>query len=92
MHALKLSFVLRYQMDVPRSVVIPLEKLAGINLASDEDVVDKVLAAIIGDDDLMRELFGNYIRQYRDMVDHTDIYWKDLMRFQEELVLVPVEA
>lgn len=91
MFALKLSFVLRYQTDVPRSVVVPLEKLAGINLAGD-DIADKVLAAILGDDDLMRELFGNYMHQYRDMTDNTDIYWKDLMRFQEELVLVPAAA
>ncbi|QOT19634.1 hypothetical protein [Paenarthrobacter sp. YJN-5] len=91
MYALKLSFVLRYQKDVPRSVVVPLEKLAGINLA-DENIADHLLASILGDDDLMRELFGNYMHQYREMVDHTDIYWKDLMRFQEEVILVLVEA
>jgi hypothetical protein len=89
MFALKLSFVLRYQMDVPRSVVIPLEKLAGINLAG-EEIVDQALAAIVGDDDLMRELFGNDMNEYRDMAAHADIYWKDLMRFREKLVLVEV--
>lgn len=91
MFALKLSFVLRYQMDVHRSVVIPLAKLADINLAG-EDIADKVLAAIIDDDVLMEELFGSYMWTYRGMAEETNIFWKDLMRFQEELVLVPVEA
>lgn len=91
MHALKLSFVLRYQMEIPRSVVIPLEKLAGINLAGD-DIADKVLASILDDDDLMHELFGDYLYEYRSMDDQKDIYWKDLMRFQEQLVLVTVPA
>ena len=91
MFALKLSFVLRYQMDVHRSVVIPLAKLADINLAG-EDIADKVLAAIIDDDVLMEELFGSYMWTYRGMAEETSIFWKDLMRFQEELVLVPVEA
>lgn len=91
MYALKLSFVLRYQMDVLRSVVIPLEKLAGINLAGDE-VVDKVLTSIISDDALMRELFGDYLYEYRSMAADAAAYWKDLMRFQEELVIVPAAA
>ena len=91
MFALKLSFVVRYQMDVHRSVVIPLAKLADINLAG-EDIADKVLAAIIDDDVLMEELFGSYMWTYRGMAEETNIFWKDLMRFQEELVLVPVEA
>jgi hypothetical protein len=91
MYALKLSFVLRYQMDVLRSVVIPMEKLSDINLAGD-GIVDAALAAIYEDDDLMRELFGGDLHDYRNMAVRADNYWKDLMRFQEELVLVPVEA
>ena len=91
MFALKLSFVLRYQMNIHRTVVIPLAKLADINLAG-EDIADKVLAAIIDDDVLMEELFGSYMWTYRGMAEETNIFWKDLMRFQEELVLVPVEA
>jgi hypothetical protein len=66
MFALKLSFVLRYQMDVLRSVVIPLEKLADINLAG-EDIVDKVLSSVVvvdDDDELLRELFGDYMVEY----------------------------
>ncbi|MET1088259.1 MAG: hypothetical protein ABWY04_14260 [Arthrobacter sp.] len=46
MLALKLSFVLRYQMDVLSSVVISLGKLEDINLAG-EDIVDKVMASTI---------------------------------------------
>lgn len=91
MYALKLSFVLRYQMDVPRSVVVPLEMLADINLAG-EDIVDKILSSVVDDDELMRKLFGDFMVEYKDMAAHADIYWKDLMRFQEELVLVPVAA
>jgi hypothetical protein len=91
MYALKLSFVLRYQMDVPRSVIVPLEKLVDINLAG-EDIMDKVLSSVVDDDELMLELFGDFMHEYRDMAAHADIYWKDLMRFQEELVLVSVEA
>lgn len=91
MFALKLSFVLRYQMDVRRSVVIPIEKLDGINLAGDH-IVDAVLAAIFDDDEAMRELFGDDMQGYRDMVVRTDLYWKDLMRFQEELLIVQVES
>jgi hypothetical protein len=90
MFALKLSFFLRYQ-DVLRSVVIPLEKLADINLAGD-DIMDKVMSSVVDDDELMRELFGDYLDEYRDMAAHADIYWKDLMRSQEELVLIPVQA
>lgn len=90
MLALKLSFFLRYQ-DVLRSVVVPLDKLVGINLA-DDNLADKVMSAISDDDALMRELFDDYLDQYRDMAAHSDIYWKDLMRSGEELILVPVEA
>jgi hypothetical protein len=89
--ALKLSFVLRYQMDILRSVVIPLEKLADIDLAGD-DIVDKVMASVINDDELMQELFGDYMYEYRSMAADSAAYWKDLMRFQEELVLIPAAS
>ena len=91
MHALKFSFVLRYQEEVPRSVIVPLEKLAGINLAED-DLADKVMAAVAEDDALLHELFADYASEYLAMAAHRDIYWKDLMRFREELVLVEVPA
>lgn len=86
MFALRLSFVLRYQQDVPRSAIVPLEMLPDINLAG-EDVAEKVLVAISDDNSLMLELFGDFLDKYRDMVARADIYWKDLMRFREELVV-----
>jgi hypothetical protein len=61
-----------------------------INLAGDDRGQGHVL--IVDDDALMRELFDDYLDQYRDMAAHADIYWKDLMRSQEELVLIPVQA
>jgi hypothetical protein len=57
-----------------------------------EEIADKVLAVISDDNSLMLELFGDFLDEYRDMVAQADICWKDLMRFREELVLVPVEA
>ena len=44
------------------------------------------------EDDLLWEVFGTYWSTYQDMAADRSYYWKDLMRFQEELVLVPVEA
>lgn len=90
MFALKFSFVLRYQTDVPRSITVPLEKLTGVDLA-EGDFTSKVMAVIEEDDDLLKELFGDYARTYRDMLEDRDIYWKDLMRFGDAIFLVPVD-
>lgn len=93
MFALKFSFVLRYHRDVPRSILVPLEKLVGINLAGfDENVTDAVMAVIEKDDALLNELFGDYAPTYRETIEHRDIYWKDAQRYDEELVLVQVDA
>lgn len=93
MFALRFSFVLRYHRDVPRSIQIPLDKLVGVNLAGvDEDASDKVMAVIEGDDGLLNELFDDFTPEYRDIIKNRDIYWKDAMRFDEELVVVQVDA
>lgn len=66
MFAIKFSFVLRYHRDVPRSILVPLEKLVGINLAgSDENVTDAVMAVIEKGEALLKELFGDYAPTYR---------------------------
>ncbi|ACL42312.1 hypothetical protein Achl_4361 (plasmid) [Pseudarthrobacter chlorophenolicus A6] len=90
MFALKFSFVLRYHKDIVRSIHVPLEKLAGINLA-DGDFAARIMSVIEEDDALLNDLFGDYAHSYRAMAEDRDIYWKDLMRFGEEIVIVPVK-
>lgn len=93
MFALKLSFFLRYHRDALRSVHVPLEKLVGMNFAGiDDHAPAMVMSVIEKDDDLLNELFGDFAPEYRQLMQDRESNWKELMRFDEELVLVPVEA
>lgn len=92
MFAFKFSFSLRYYRDVRRSVLIPVEKLAGLDFAAFSDQpTDLVMAVIEKDDTLIADLFGDFASEYRELAAHRDLYWKDLQRNNEELVLVAVE-
>ncbi|QOD05953.1 hypothetical protein [Pseudarthrobacter sp. BIM B-2242] len=93
MFALKFSFYLRYHRDVPRSIHVPLDKLVGIDFAGiDDHAPGMVMAVIEKDDALLDELFGDYAPEYRQLVQDRESNWKELMRFDEELVLVSVGA
>lgn len=93
MFALKFSFYLRYHRDVPRSIQVPLDKLVGINFAGiDDHAPGLVMAAIEKDDALLDELFGAYAPEYRQLTQDREMNWKELMRFDEELVLVALET
>jgi hypothetical protein len=92
MFAFQFSFNLRYHRDVTRSIQVPLDKLAGINFAGIDDHAPALIMAVIEQDDaLLNELFGDFAADYRQLTEDRETYWKELMRFDEELVLVAVE-
>lgn len=93
MHAVKYSFNFRYQRELPREVIIPMDKLVGINLA-DPDVMHEIRKIIDADWELLDALLGDYVSEYEDMKSSNLDYSKDLEREREQavIVLVPAEA
>lgn len=93
MHAVKYSFNFRYQRELPREVIIPMDKLDGINLA-DPDVIREIRKIIDADWELLDALLGDYVSEYESMKSSNMDYSKDLEREHEQavIVLVSVEA
>lgn len=87
MHAVKYSFNFRYQREVPREVIIPIEKLAGINLL-DGDLHWSIRKLIDDDWELQEALLGDYVREYEEMKSSQLGYSKDLEREREQAVVV----
>lgn len=87
MHAIKYSFNFRYQREVPREVIIPIEKLAGINFL-DGDLHWEIRKLIDDDWELQEALLGNYVREYEEMKASQLDYSKDLEREREQAVVV----
>jgi hypothetical protein len=91
MLVIKYSFNFRYQRDVPREVVIPMEKLAGINLL-DGDLHWKIRELVDNDWELQEALLGDYVREYEQMQSSQLDYSKDLEREREQAVIVALDA
>jgi hypothetical protein len=93
MYAVKYSFNFRYQRELSREVIVPMEKLVGINLA-DPDVIREIRKIIDADWELLDALLGDYVNEYKDMKSSNMDYSKDLEREREQavIVLIPVEA
>lgn len=90
MHALKYSFNFRYQREIPREVIIPIEKLAGINLL-DGDLNWQIRKLIDNDWELQDALLGDYVKEYEEMKSSQLDYSKDLEREREQAVIVLIE-
>lgn len=91
MFALKYSFNFRYQRELPREVIISMDKLAGINLA-DPDVIREIRKVIDADRELLDALLGDFVSEYESMKSSNMDYSKDLEREREQAVIIPVEA
>lgn len=89
MIAIKYSFNFRYQRDVTREVVIPAEKLAGINLL-DGDLNWKIRELVDEDWDLLHALLGDDVRDYESKKAEYEFWTKDLERHNEQAVLIVV--
>lgn len=87
MHAIKYSFNFRYQREIPREVIIPIEKLSGINLL-DGDLHWEIRKLIDDDWELQEALLGNYVGEYEEMKSSPLDYSKDLEREREQAVVV----
>lgn len=90
MHAVKYSFNFRYQRELPREVIIPIEKLAGINLL-DGDLHWEIRKLIDNDWELLDALLGDYVKEYEEMKSSQLDYSKDLEREREQAVIVLIE-
>lgn len=91
MIAIKYSFNFRYQREIPREVIIPAEKLAGLNLL-DGDLHWSIRKLIDDDWELQEALFGDYLREYETMVAEYEFYSKDLERERERAEIVVLDA
>lgn len=87
MIAVKYSFHFRYQRDIAREVVIPAEKLSGLDLL-DEDLRWKIRELIDEDWELLDALLGDDVRDYESKKAEADVWEKDLQRYNEQAVLV----
>jgi hypothetical protein len=90
MHAVKYSFNFRYQREVPREVIVPIEKLAGINLL-DVDLLWKIRDLIDADWELLDALLGDFVKEYEEMKSSQLDYSKDLEREREQAVIILIE-
>lgn len=90
MHAVKYSFNFRYQRELPREVIIPIEKLAGINLL-DSDLHWEIRKLIDNDWELLDALLGDYAKEYEEMKSSQLDYSKDLEREREQAVIILIE-
>jgi hypothetical protein len=90
MHAIKYSFNFRYQREIPREVIIPIEKLAGINLL-DGDLHWSIRKLIDSDWELLDALLGDYVSEYEAMKSSQLDYSKDLEREREQAVIALIE-
>lgn len=90
MLAVRYSFNFRYQRELPREVIIPVEKLAGINLL-DSDLHWSIRKLIDNDWELLDSLLGDYVAQYEEMKSSQLDYSKDLEREREQAVIVLIE-
>ncbi|MET4143962.1 hypothetical protein [Arthrobacter sp. UYCo732] len=90
MQAVKYSFNFRYQREIPREVIIPIEKLAGINLL-DGDLNWKLRRLIDEDWELQDALLGDFVKEYEEMKSSQMDYSKDLEREREQAVIVLIE-
>jgi hypothetical protein len=90
MHAVKYSFNFRYQRELPREVIIPVEKLSGINLL-DGDLHWKIRELIDADWELLDALFGDFVKEYEEMKSSQLDYSKDLEREREQAVIILIE-
>lgn len=90
MLAVRYSFNFRYQRELPREVIIPVEKLAGINLL-DSDLHWSIRKLIDNDWELLDALLGDYVAQYEEMKSSQLDYSKDLEREREQAVIVLIE-
>ena len=90
MHALKYSFNFRYQREIPREVIIPIDKLAGINLL-DGDLNWQIRKLIDNDWELQDALLGDYVKEYEEMKSSQLDYSKDLEREREQAVIILIE-
>lgn len=91
MHAVKYSFNFRYQREIPREVIIPMDKLAGVNL-SDPDLMREIRKIVDADWELLDALLGDYVSEYEEMKSSQLDYSKDLEREREQAVIVLVEV
>lgn len=93
MHAVQYSFNFRYQRDIAREVIIPLEKLAEINLL-DHDLNRAISKLINNDPELLDALLGDFAQEYLEMLNDYEIYAKDLERERERAVIIikPLES
>jgi hypothetical protein len=88
--AVNYSFNFRYQRELPRDIVIPIEKLAGINLL-DSDLHWQIRKLIDADRELLDALLGDYVNEYEEMKSSQLDYSKDLEREREQAVIILVE-
>lgn len=91
MFAVKYSFNFRYQRHLPREIIVPLEKLAGINLL-DGDLNWQIRKLIDDDWALLYDLLGDDVREYEDMKSSQLDYSKDLERERERAEILMVNA
>lgn len=91
MIAIKYSFHFRYERHIPREVVIPAEKLSGLDLL-DEDLKWKIREIVDEDYNLLYFLLGDDIRDYESKKAEADIWEKDLQRYNEQAVLILQDA
>ena len=87
MIAIKYSFHFRYERHIPREVVIPAEKLSGLDLL-DEDLKWKIRELVDEEYSLLYALLGDDIRDYEAKKADHDIWEKDLQRYNEQAVLI----
>lgn len=90
MFAVKYSFNFRYQRELPREVIIPMEKLVGVNIAN-EDLPREIRKIIDNDWELLGALLGDYVKDYERMRSSQLDYSKDLEREREQAVIVLIE-
>lgn len=90
MLAVRYSFNFRYQRELPREAVIPMEKLAGINLI-EGDLHWQIRKLIDADWELLVALLGDYLNEYESMKSSNLDYSKDLEREREQAVIVLIE-
>lgn len=87
MIAVKYSFHFRYERHILREVVIPAEKLAGLDLL-DGDLKWKIRELIDDDLFLLCALLGNDVHDYGAKKADHDIWEKDLQRYNEQAILI----
>lgn len=86
-HALRYSFVFRYQHDRVFSVDIPIRDLLDVELS-----VEAVRDLVANDYYLHISLLGDYLAKYEKMASMWDYWSKHLERERESIRLVPVEG